>query len=54
MSRKFERMIVIKKEAEQIAQSYIQSKEFWNKVIKPKPKWIPQFLWKMIIKSIFY
>lgn len=41
-----------KKYSDEFFKQIVQS-QFFNKYLKPKPRWCPKFLWRLLIKLVF-
>ncbi len=50
MSRKTERNLQIKARVNQI----LRDPNFLRQIFKPKPRWMPMFLWKKVVSLVVY
>jgi hypothetical protein len=48
MSRKFDRTYQIQKEASRI----LTDPAVMRQIFKPKPRWMPRFMWKLILSLV--
>ncbi len=50
MSRKTERNLQVKRKVNEI----LQDPRFLSQIFRPKPRWIPMFLWKKVVHLVVY
>jgi len=56
MARRHNRQNLIRKEAEKLLGKVVSQPQFiasyLNEILRPKPVWIPKFLWKRFIRAM--
>ncbi len=52
MSRRFDRKKKVINLAKYVVDDWVKRPEFWSQYLKPKPRFIPLFLWKKFVKII--